>query len=195
MNHFEYRNRSMNSGDGSQSTHRVQVGVKDARQGMIFIGLGSNLPSDAGDPLATCQAALAALPAAGIAVERVSPWYESAPQPPSDQGWFTNAVAAVATALSPPELMTVLHRIETRFARARTIPNAARTLDLDLLAYGDIVMGGPLTLPHPRMAERAFVLAPLHDLAPEWRHPVLGQSAAMLLAQLPRQPLRQRHNP
>lgn len=161
---------------------------------MILVGLGSNLPSSAGDPRATCQAALAAFPEVGIIVDAVSPWYESAPQPRSEQGWFTNAVAAVTTGLSPVELMVALHRIEARFGRVRSVANAARTLDLDLLAYGDIVLEGALTLPHPRMAERAFVLAPLRDLAPGWRHPVLGQPAVDLLARLPRQPLR-RHNP
>lgn len=156
---------------------------------MIFIGVGANLPSPRfGPPRATCGAALAALAAAGIAVTRCSRWYRSAPVPPSDQPWFVNAVAEVATAVSPAEIMAVLLQIERDFGRRRGVPNAARILDLDLLDYHGRTSrpGEEPFLPHPRIQERAFVLLPLSDLAPDWRHPMTGVPVAALIAGLPK---------
>lgn len=155
---------------------------------MIFIGIGANLPSPRfGPPRATCGAALAALDAAGIAVTRCSRWYRSAPVPPSDQPWFVNAVAQVTTAMTPADVMAVLLRIEEDFGRRRGVPNAARLLDLDLLDYHGRVSapGEEPVLPHPRLHERAFVLLPLRDLAPDWRHPASGAAVAALIAGLP----------
>jgi len=102
-----------------------------------------------------------------------------------------NAVVRAETALSPAGLLAALHLTEAAFGRLRTVTNAARTLDLDLLAYGDVIRTGeaPL-LPHPRLHERAFVLFPLRDLAPGWRHPVLGETAENLAARLPEQGIR-----
>ena len=93
-----------------------------------------------------------------------------------------------STALSPHALLALLHDVERAFGRVRGAPNAARTLDLDLLAYDDTVLAEPdgLALPHPRMLERAFVLQPLAEIAPEWRHPVAQASAAELAARLPK---------
>ena len=120
----------------------------------------------------------------GVTVSRVSPWYRSAPVPASDQPWYVNAVAEVRTPLAPAPLLAFLHKVEREFGRVRGVANAARVLDLDLLAYGDAIAdgrdGGPV-LPHPRLHERAFVLVPLVDLAPGWRHPMLGKTAAELL--------------
>jgi 2-amino-4-hydroxy-6-hydroxymethyldihydropteridine diphosphokinase len=96
----------------------------------------------------------------------------------------------VETALDPTALMAALHRIEDRFGRARRVRNAARTLDIDLIDYDGRVMNGPLILPHPRLTERAFVLLPLADVAPDWRHPVTGRSVAELIASLPPQDVR-----
>ena len=140
-----------------------------------------------GAPQATCEAALEALSAAGVRVMRCSRWYESAPVPASDQPWFINGVAAVETELSAADLLALLHRIEADFGRARRVRDEARVLDLDLLAYGDRVgaPGGTPVLPHPRMAERAFVLLPLAEMAPGWRHPVSGLSPAEMAGQLP----------
>lgn len=152
---------------------------------MILIALGGNLDSAIGKPLATMQAALAAMSQLRIDVRAVSPWYRSAPWPTSDQPWFVNGVAEVTTALSSADLLSQLHEIETRFGRVRSVANAARTLDLDLLAYGDEVRVGAVNLPHPRLQDRDFVLAPLADVAPDWRHPVLGLTARELLAKLP----------
>ena len=155
---------------------------------MILIGLGANLPAaDGSPPRATLLAAIDALARAGVAVERLSSWYSSAPHPPSDQPRYVNAVAAVTTALGPQRLLALLHGIEQRFGRVRSEPNAARAIDLDLLAYGDLVRPGPEPplLPHPRLAERGFVLLPLADIAPGWRHPVSGETVEDLIARLP----------
>lgn len=105
--------------------------------------------------------------------------------------WFVNAVARIETSLSPAGVLAALHLTEAAYGRLRSEANAARTLDLDLLAYGDLVRteGAPL-LPHPRLHERAFVLFPLRDLAPRWRHPVLGETSENLAARLPEQGIR-----
>lgn len=149
---------------------------------MILIGLGANLPSARfGPPRATLEAALKALEGAGVRIVARSRWYSSAPVPPSDQPRYINGVAAVETSLSAPALLALLHRIEERFGRRRGARNAAREIDLDLLAYNDLVRNdeAPL-LPHPRLAERAFVLCPICDIDPQWRHPVNGKTAAEL---------------
>lgn len=153
---------------------------------MILIGVGANLPSPAGSPRETCEAALAHLEGRGIAMAGRSPWYETAPVPASDQPWFVNGVAALRTGLPPAALLAALHEAEAAFGRVRGLVNAPRTLDLDLLAYGDLVAveGAPL-LPHPRMHERAFVLFPLRDLAPGWRHPVRRETALEMASKLP----------
>lgn len=153
---------------------------------MILIALGSNLPGPVGTPRETVEAALAALPGVGVRVLGRSPWYRSAPVPPSDQPWFVNGVASVAVdGVDPVGLMDRLHAIEATFGRRRDgIRNAARTLDLDLLDMDGMVRPAAPTLPHPRLTERAFVLRPLADLVPDWRHPVDGQSVAALLAGL-----------
>jgi 2-amino-4-hydroxy-6-hydroxymethyldihydropteridine diphosphokinase len=161
--------------------------VKNGDRVMILIGLGANLATLAGPPQATLAAALAALEGEGVEVGARSRWYRSAPVPPSDQPWFVNGVAALAIALDPMSLLALLHRIEARFGRRRERINEARTLDLDLLDYDGRIMagdGGPV-LPHPRLHERAFVLLPLAELAPHWRHPRLQRSVADLIAALP----------
>jgi 2-amino-4-hydroxy-6-hydroxymethyldihydropteridine diphosphokinase len=157
---------------------------------MILIALGSNLPLEGAVPQQTLDAALAAMADEGIHVCARSRWYSTAPVPASDQPRYINAVALVETALDPAALMEKLHKIEDRFRRARSAPNAARTLDLDLIDYDGRVMNGELILPHPRLAERGFVLQPLAEVAPEWRHPVSGRNVAELIAALPPQDVR-----
>lgn len=151
---------------------------------MILIGLGANLPSERfGAPKATLKAALGELEKRGVRVVRRSRWYASAPVPPSAQPRYVNAVAIVETALSPEALLALLHAIEADFGRRRTVAGAAREIDLDLLAYDDLIrQESPPILPHPRLAERAFVLRPLCDIAPDWRHPQLHKSARELAA-------------
>jgi 2-amino-4-hydroxy-6-hydroxymethyldihydropteridine diphosphokinase len=154
---------------------------------MILIGLGANLESPRhGPPAATLEAALVALADAGMKIAARSRWWRSAPVPVSDQPWFVNGVARVETTLDPVRLLALLHEVEADFGRVRSVPNAPRVLDLDLLDHDGLVRGdGRLVLPHPRMHERAFVLLPLGDIAPDWRHPVSGLSLADLIAALP----------
>lgn len=136
----------------------------------------------------TLKVALNELTRRGVEVRQLSPWYRSAPVPASEQPWFDNAVAEVATDLPADGLLALLHEVEEIFGRARSTPNAARLIDLDLLDFrGEIASEGPgkATLPHPRLAARAFVLRPLADLAPDWRHPVSGISIGELSRALP----------
>ena len=116
-----------------------------------------------------------------------SSWYRSAPLPASDQPWFVNGVAEVKTTLSAEELLQALHAIESDYGRVRQRRNESRTLDLDLLCYDDQVIDQPnaCVVPHPRLHERAFVLLPLAELVPRWRHPVSGLTAAEMLGLLP----------
>ena len=156
----------------------------------IYIGLGGNLPHPRyGAPKATLEVALACLGRRGIEVRQVSPWYRTAPVPASDQPWYINAVAEISTNLSADRLLAELHAVEEAFGRVRSVANAPRLIDLDLLDFrGEIAPGGPgkATLPHPRMTGRAFVLRPLADLAPDWRHPRTAASIGALVAALPR---------
>jgi 2-amino-4-hydroxy-6-hydroxymethyldihydropteridine diphosphokinase len=163
--------------------------VENTGSGSIFIGAGANLAHPVyGPPRQTLEAAMAALEDRGVEVIRLSPWYRSAPVPASDQPWYVNMVAEIATGLLPERLLAELHAVEEAFGRVRTAPNAPRLIDLDLLDFhGKIDPGGPgrPTLPHPRMTGRAFVLKPLADLAPDWCHPVTGASLQALVAALP----------
>jgi len=163
--------------------------VENPNRRSIFIGIGGNLPHPTyGPPEQTLAAALVELGRHAVQVLRLSPWYCTAPVPPSDQPWFVNAVAEIATDLPADRLLACLHQVEQAFGRVRTVPNAARLIDLDLLDFrGEIASGGPgkATLPHPRMQDRAFVLKPLADLAPDWRHPLTGAPIEDLLAALP----------
>jgi 2-amino-4-hydroxy-6-hydroxymethyldihydropteridine diphosphokinase len=154
----------------------------------ILIGLGANLPNPRhGAPVATLEAALSALAERGLQITARSAWWESAPVPASDQPWFVNGVVEVRTKLGPEDLLALLHGVEAAFGRVRTIPNAPRILDLDLLAYGSLLRTGPEPplLPHPRLAERGFVLRPLAQIRATWRHPATGLTVAEMIARLP----------
>lgn len=158
---------------------------------MILIALGANLPSPEGSPRETLRRAAAALADKGMKIIAQSRLYLTEPIPKSDQPWYINQILAVSTSLSPQALLSSLIDIERSFGRLRTERNAARTLDLDLIAYDDVTMEtADLVLPHPRLAERAFVLAPLAEIAPDWRHPTLRETAQTLLNRLDRSGVR-----
>lgn len=153
---------------------------------LVLIGLGANLPSAFGGPAETLQAALLRLCEQGVTLLRRSQFWHSRPVPVSDQPWFVNAVAAVATELPPAPLLALLHRIEDEFGRVRTVVNAPRLIDLDLLAYGRFIStDAALMVPHPRMDQRAFVLRPLAEIVPDWRHPASSLDLQSLIARLP----------
>ena len=149
---------------------------------MIYIALGANLPSVIGPPEATLRRVLEMLPKRGVTVEAVSPFYRSPAWPKESDPPFINAVARVRTKLGPGDLMRLLLQIEIEFGRKRGLKWAPRTLDLDIIDYAGLVTDAPhLMLPHPQMHERKFVLRPLIDIAPGWRHPVTGEPVADLL--------------
>lgn len=152
---------------------------------MILIALGANLPSHAGSPEQTLRASLRALSEKDIKPVALSRAFKSQAWPDPADPPFVNAVAMCETALGPVALMDKLENIERAFGRVRGERNAPRSLDLDLIDYDGRVEDGPPVLPHPRAHERAFVLLPVMDVAPDWRHPVLRQSVRDLVAALP----------
>ena len=156
-----------------------------AGEGGIFIALGANLPSELRTPRETLQETLRRLQSAGVAVVARSPWYASEPVPPSDQPWFVNGVAEVSSELAAEPLLALMHKIEADLGRVRRERWEARVVDLDLIDYRGQASDGALELPHPRMAERSFVLRPMGDIAPSWIHPVTGKAIADLIAALP----------
>lgn len=117
----------------------------------IFIALGANIPSAAGPPAATLKAALSALEARGVQILKLSEFHLSQAWPNPGDPPFTNAVAQIQTGLQPVQLLGLLHEVETAFGRERSVPNAPRSLDLDLIDYGGQVGQGAVELPHPRM--------------------------------------------
>lgn len=149
---------------------------------IAYIGLGANL----GDPTRQLAEALERLGAAEeVEVQKVSGFYKNPPLGPPDQPWFVNAVAQVRTRLTAEELVRVLQQVEKAMGRVRGERWGPRLIDLDLLLYnGEISQGPNLTVPHPEMHRRAFVLAPLAEIAPQARHPVLEKTAQELLAAL-----------
>jgi 2-amino-4-hydroxy-6-hydroxymethyldihydropteridine diphosphokinase len=148
----------------------------------VYLSLGSNV----GDRAAWLRAALEAMPGAGVRVLRVSPVYETEPVDYTDQPRFLNLAVEAETELCPEELLSRTAAIEQQLGRLRDVPKGPRTLDIDILLYGDSVLSSErLQIPHPRMHERAFVLQPLADLAPDLLHPVLHQSVRQILAGLP----------
>ena len=149
---------------------------------LAYIGIGSNL----GNRSAFLAAGLAELTAiAGVDLEAVSSVYETAPVGYLDQPSFLNAVFSARTALPPLELLRAMQRIESDHQRQRQIHWGPRTLDLDLLLYGPVQFETEeLTLPHPHLAERLFVLAPLCEIAPDLRHPATGESLTASLQRL-----------
>lgn len=162
----------------------------------ILVALGANLPGTEGEPANTLRAALRAMPGMGIRVVRCAPFYSTPALASYEQPDYVNSVAVVEAAVPPEDLLAMLHRIEGQFGRVRRGRWAPRVLDLDLIDYQGLVTPGggggrsggagmPLALPHPGVGVRGFVLVPLRDVVPDWRHPVTGESVDELIARLP----------
>jgi 2-amino-4-hydroxy-6-hydroxymethyldihydropteridine diphosphokinase len=149
---------------------------------VVYIALGSNV----GDRAAMLERAIAAMNLAGIRVSQQSSFYVTEPVDAPGQAWFLNAVVEAETSLLPLQLLHALLRIERELGRRRITPHGPRTIDLDILFYGSsVIRSKELQLPHPRLSERRFVLVPLAQIAPEFRHPALHKSVPQLLAETP----------
>lgn len=147
----------------------------------MVVALGCNLPGAYPSGAALLEAALAMFATEGLTVTVRSGWWRSAAWPDPTAPAYTNGVAIVETTLSPRAVLEALNRIERAFGRERGEVNAARTLDLDIVAFGQLILDEPgLTLPHPRAHERLFVMGPLAQVRPAWRHPRRDRSAAEL---------------
>jgi 2-amino-4-hydroxy-6-hydroxymethyldihydropteridine diphosphokinase len=164
----------MTSGDGE--------GQADGRcDDAVVVALGSNLGGGQGSSVAVLEAALGRFEGLGLKILKRSAWWRSHAWPDRSQPDYLNGVAIVETRLNAFDALQALHAIEAEFGRVRHERNAARTLDLDLIAHGRQRLDGPgLRLPHPRAAERRFVMGPLAQIAPAWRHPETGETAAAL---------------
>jgi 2-amino-4-hydroxy-6-hydroxymethyldihydropteridine diphosphokinase len=148
----------------------------------VYIGIGSNM----GERERNCRRAVEMLGEKGIRVVKMSSAYETAPWGVEDQPGYMNMAVMASTDLGPHELLSALKDIEKRMGRAGTARWGPRVIDLDILIYGDLVEEGPrLTIPHPRMHERGFVLRPLNEIAPGAVHPSLGKTIEDLYKMLP----------
>ena len=146
----------------------------------VYLGLGSNM----GNRESNLVQALNLLPQE-VTVERVSPIYESEPVGYKDQPWFLNTVCSAHTRLSPPQLLAYVKHIEEQLGRMLSLRNAPRPIDVDILLYDDLTMETEeLTIPHPRMMDRAFVLKPLVELNPNLVHPRSGKTVRQILSEL-----------
>lgn len=147
------------------------------------MALGSNLAGGFASSEALLEAALVSFPQAGLPVLARSRWWRSAAWPDPGGPEYRNGVALVEAKGDATSILATILLIEARFGRVRSDRNAPRTLDLDLIAFGRLVADGPgLVVPHPRAHERLFVMGPLAEIAPAWRHPVLSRTAAELAA-------------
>ncbi len=156
---------------------------------MILIGLGSNMTGPWGLPAETLDRAVEEIAKNGAKVLARSSWIETKPYGISDQPGFVNGAIEINTSLRPEELLVMLHEIEIAAGRKRREKWGPRTLDLDIIAYDDVVMEGAdnslnLTLPHNDLHNRSFVLLPVRELNPLWQHPVSGRTVTQMLDEL-----------
>ena len=172
----------------------------------VLVAVGANMPSDVGSPEKTLLRAFDTLADSRLSVIEISPFYMTPCFPAGAGPDYVNAAAILSGLKDPKEILTVLHDVEATFGRTREIRWGQRTLDLDLIGVGDLVLPDlatyrdwhdlpvsdqinrtpdQLILPHPRMQDRAFVLIPLADIAPDWIHPVSGLSVRQMLDALP----------
>ena len=153
---------------------------------MILVALGSNQPGPWGSPQETVTRALTMMNHGGLRLKRASRLLVSSPYGVTDQPSFVNAVAEIATGLSPDQLLRKLHHIERMAGRRRALRWGPRTLDLDLIDYHGLQSRPPHrpVLPHPGIPHRIFVLKPIDEIAPQWRHPVTRQTAGVMLRRL-----------
>ena len=149
--------------------------------GAVVIALGSNMKGRYASTRDLLEAALTRFEDEGLTIAERSSWWRSAAWPDPTDPPYLNGVVRVETELDPRETLAALHRIEAAFGRDRRCRNAPRTLDLDLIAHGRVVMDEGLVLPHPRAAERRFVMGPLAQIAPDWTCPKTGRRAAELV--------------
>jgi 2-amino-4-hydroxy-6-hydroxymethyldihydropteridine diphosphokinase len=153
----------------------------------VYLSLGSNL----GDRERNLGAALGKLASRDFCISRVSSVYETEPVDTNDQRWFLNLAVEAATDLFPMQLLWRIAKVEHALGRVRTVTNGPRTIDIDILLYSRAVIHSPaLEVPHPRMAQRRFVLAPLAELAPDLRHPVTRRTIREMLDAAPEQAVR-----
>jgi 2-amino-4-hydroxy-6-hydroxymethyldihydropteridine diphosphokinase len=156
---------------------------------MIYLALGSNLSGDYADSQQLIAAAIDHLPLCGAHVVARAPLYRSAAVGPKingqGQGNYINTVVAVRGVVPAVALLQRLHALEAAFGRERRVPWGPRTLDIDIVSYHDEIHAHGAQIPHPRLAARAFVLYPLRDIAPGWRHPLSGRAIDTLIQALP----------